>query len=140
MTIGRRARLAGIAVVPFLGWACGAADTDVLQEEVSPDSAFIARAYVRSGGGAAGWMALLVNVDQRGGSFEPGKDQVMTMGQPYVVRLSWTGPRQLLVEYPPDADFGGRRTVLRRKGDVAITYTPTYRPDSAVAPSVAGAP
>ena len=134
------ARLAGVAVVGLLGSACGAADTEVLQELASPDSAFVARAYVRSGGGAAGWVALLVNVDRRGEPFQPGKDQVMVMGRPYLVRLSWTSPRQLLVEYPPNADFGGRRTVLRRKEDVVITYSPTYRPDSAAAASVAGAP
>jgi hypothetical protein len=59
---------------------------------------------------------------------------------PYDVLLSWRGPRELTVEYPPDAAVGGERRMETEKLGVHIRYSPTYGSDSAHADTSSRAP
>ena len=119
----------------------GESTVEVIRTAVSPDGARVARAYVVAGGGAAGFAYLRVDLRARAAPFRADRSYVLSMkADPYDARLSWRGPRELLVEYPPGAAIGGERRMEAEKDGVRITYTPTYRPDSAGTPAATGAP
>lgn len=132
MSTAARRRSAALFIILSLV-SCGDPDrVEVVRTAPSPDSALVARAYVISGGGAAGWVYLRLDLRPHGDSFRADRSYVFSMkAHPYDVLLSWSGPRELLVEYPADAAVGGARRMKTEQLGVHITYTPTYRSDSA---------
>lgn len=129
-------------MVIFSLMACeGQSQVEIVRTAMSPDSALVARAYVISGGGAAGWVYLQLDLRPRTKPFRADRSYVFSMkAHPYDVLLSWRGPRELLVEYPVDATIDGEHRMETEKFGVHITYSPTYRPDSTQASAATPAP
>lgn len=80
--------------------------------------------YVRQSGGAAGSQAEYVSVRPRAGGPEV---LVFEMGHGDNVRLTWTGPSQLTIGYPRDANMLAWRKRFRKEvgsKPLDVTLTP----------------
>jgi len=84
----------------------------------SPDDKYLASFYSMSGGGAAGWVALRVNLRRTGDAFYTS-DYVFEMNHGYQCELNWKGNAQLLVTYPAEA---GVRKQDSQWNEVTISY------------------
>ena len=114
--------------------ACRGTDRGVVEREVaSPDGARVARYYVVSGGGAAGYVDEYVDVRPRGEPFDPyADDPALLMTHGGGVTLTWRGPDRLVVEYP---GWAGVSRGCRAARGVTIEYVARAEPDSAWGPA-----
>ena len=84
----------------------------------SPDDKYLASFYSMSGGGAAGWVVLRVNLRRTNDVFYTS-DYVFEMNHGYQCELTWKGNAHLIVTYPAEAN-------LKKQGykwnEVTISY------------------
>jgi hypothetical protein len=101
---------------------------ELKRETLSPDGQRAARYYVESGGGAAGWVNEIVDIQEPGDSSRPDARQaVFVMSQGGDVTTRWTSARSLTIEYPA---WAGVIRGCRTARGVAITYVAIAKPDS----------
>jgi hypothetical protein len=96
---------------------------------LSPDSAYVARYYQVAGGGAAGFVAQVVDVRSTAEAFNWSRwrDEAVFVASHKSVGVRWVGARHLEVEY---ADYNGNgagdppSTAVPRRGAISLSYRP----------------
>lgn len=68
----------------------------------SPDNRYVAAFYSISGGGAAGWVSMRVNLRKPADAFKIN-EYVFEMTRGYEGELSWKSASHLVVTYPAEA-------------------------------------
>ena len=77
----------------------------ILQSCSSPDKKMVATFYELSGGGAAGWVLLRVNLRAAETPFSEDENIVFEIRHGYQVNLSWKNDKYLKIEYPETGEI-----------------------------------
>ncbi len=80
-------------------------DLKILQSCSSPDQKTVATFYELSGGGAAGWVLLRVNLRAVEAPFSEDENIVFELRHVRHVNLSWENDKDLKIEYPESAEI-----------------------------------
>lgn len=97
-------------------------DLNVIASFESPNRSYVATLYNSSGGGAAGWCYLYVNVRKRMEEFNPDHEVVFQTRCSVKPELKWESERKLTIDYPADAIVYARENTWRSGEGVEISY------------------
>ena len=89
----------------------------------SPNQRYVAALYNSSGGGAAGWCYLHVNVRKQAEQFNPDSGVVFQTRCNIKPHLKWASEKKLSIGYPADSTVYTQENAWRSEG-VEITYVP----------------
>jgi acyl-homoserine lactone acylase PvdQ len=98
-------------------------DVNVVANFASPNQSYVATSYNSSGGGAAGWCYVQVNVRKQTEQFNPDSGVVFVTKCSVKPDVKWENQNKLSIGYPADATI---YTQLKawRSGEVEISYLP----------------
>lgn len=78
-------------------------EVNILTSSASPDNEYVATFYNVSGGGAAGYVYMLVNLRRRSEPFDPKEGIIVQMTRSYEVNLKWDDNEHLTVGHSKEA-------------------------------------
>jgi len=99
--------------------SCSSDEITIEKESTSAAGSYTATFYVISGGGAAGWVVMRVNLRSKGETFRPNKGDIFEMRHAYELDLKWQDDRHLTVEYPNVAQIYRQNHEV---GPISISY------------------
>jgi|SRR6267143_1056799 len=98
-------------------------DVNVIGTFASPNQSFVATSYNSSGGGAAGWCYVHVNVRKQSEQFNPDSGIVFQTRCNIKPSVQWDTEKMLRIEYPSDATVYTQEKTWG-SGEVEISYLP----------------
>ncbi len=78
-------------------------DVNILASSMSPDKEYIATFYNVSGGGAAGYVYMFVNLRRNSEPFDPKKGIIVQMTRCYEIHMKWDDNEHLTVSRSKNA-------------------------------------
>lgn len=79
-------------------------DINITANSISPNQEYIAITYTDSGGGAAGWCYITVNLRKRDEHFDSKKNMIFYTGCSSSVDVTWQNDKALLITYSTDRE------------------------------------
>ena len=99
-------------------------DVNVIASLTSPSQSYVATSFNSSGGGAAGWCYVYVNVRKQGENFNPDSGVVFQTRCEVTPDLKWESDKKLSIGYPADATVYTQETAWRSGEGIEISYVP----------------
>lgn len=99
-------------------------DVNVIASFPSPNQSYVATSYNTSGGGAAGWCYVQVNVRKQSEQFNPDNGVVFVTRCNVKPDLEWATERKLNIGYPVDTTIYTQEKTWRSGENVEISYVP----------------
>jgi hypothetical protein len=99
-------------------------DINVTANSPSPNQAYIATSYGMSGGGAAGWCYVYLNVRKQNEQFNPDSNIIFQTRCNVEPQLVWKDERNLSIAYPRDATVYKQEKTWGNDASVRISYEP----------------
>ena len=99
-------------------------DVNVIASLTSPNQSYVATSYNSSGGGAAGWCYLHVNVRRQNEQFNPDSEVVFQTRCNVKPELKWESEKKLSIGYPADSTVYSQEKAWRSGEGLEISYVP----------------
>jgi hypothetical protein len=99
-------------------------DVNVIASLTSPNQSYVATSFNRSGGGAAGWCYVYVNVRKQSENFNSDSGVVFQTRCDVTPDLKWESDKKLSIGYPFDATVYTQEKAWRSGEDMEISYVP----------------
>ena len=93
----------------------------VIIEEKSPDGKYLATFYIKSGGGAAGWMSEFVSVKEIENNCI---SNVLELNRGYEVTIEWIGLDHVKIGYPDNARIDHFQSWFGRMANGKVEIVP----------------
>ena len=99
-------------------------DVNVVASLPSPNESYVASLFNSSGGGAAGWCYLCINVRKLNEQFNPDSGLVFQTRCNVKPDVKWESEKKLSISYPADATVYTQEKAWGSGEGVEISYVP----------------
>ena len=97
-------------------------DVNVIASFPSPNQSYVATSYNSSGGGAAGWCYVLVNLRKQNEQFNPDSGVVFQTRCNVKPDVKWESEKKLSIGYPVDSTVYTQEKAWHSGEGVEISY------------------
>lgn len=99
-------------------------DVGVIANSPSPSQSYTATSYRMSGGGAAGWCYVYVNMRKQSEEFNPDSGIVFGTQCTVEPELKWKDEKSLTIVYPRDSNIYTQEKAWGAGESIAVSYVP----------------
>lgn len=97
-------------------------EVNVVASQTSPNQSYVASLFNSSGGGAAGWCYLCINVRKQNEQFNPDSGLVFQTRCNVKPDLKWESEKKLSISYPAGATVYTQEKAWGKGEGVEISY------------------